>query len=41
MKRFILFSAMVTLSFLTACNTVEGFGQDIKKGGEAIQKAGR
>jgi predicted small secreted protein len=24
--------------FLTACNTVEGAGKDIEKGGEAIQK---
>ena len=24
---------------LTACNTMEGMGKDIKKGGEAIEKA--
>jgi predicted small secreted protein len=24
---------------LTACNTVQGVGKDIEKGGEAIQKA--
>jgi predicted small secreted protein len=24
---------------LTACNTVQGIGKDIEKGGEAIQKA--
>jgi len=24
---------------LSACNTVKGIGQDIEKGGEAIQKA--
>ncbi|WP_144290343.1 entericidin A/B family lipoprotein [Chitinilyticum litopenaei] len=24
---------------LTACNTVEGIGKDIKKGGQAIEKA--
>ncbi len=31
---------LVTLSFfLAGCNTVRGLGQDIEKGGEAIQKA--
>jgi len=24
---------------LAACNTVEGLGKDVKKGGEAIEKA--
>ena len=24
---------------IAACNTVEGFGKDVKKGGEAIEKA--
>jgi len=24
---------------LAACNTVEGFGKDVKKGGEAIEKS--
>ena len=24
---------------LTACNTMEGLGKDIKKGGQAIEKA--
>jgi entericidin B len=33
---FALLSAVVLLS---ACNTVRGVGQDIEKGGEAIQKA--
>jgi entericidin B len=26
---------------LTGCNTVQGMGKDIKKGGEAIEKAGK
>ncbi len=26
---------------LSACNTVEGMGKDIKKGGEAIEKAAK
>ncbi len=32
---FIVASAFV----LAGCNTVEGVGKDIKKGGEAIEKA--
>lgn len=34
----ILFISML-LTGLTACNTVEGIGKDIKKGGEAIEKS--
>ena len=31
---------LVALSFaLSACNTVQGIGKDIEKGGEAIQKS--
>ena len=26
---------------LSACNTVQGIGQDVKKGGEAIEKSAR
>ena len=25
----------------TACNTMEGFGKDVKKGGESIEKAAK
>ena len=35
-----LFTLMGVVS-LSACNTVEGLGQDIKKGGEAIEKAAK
>ncbi len=34
----IFFLLAVTL-LLTACNTVQGLGKDLEKGGEAIQKA--
>ena len=38
MKKLTLILA--ALDFLSAgCNTVRGIGQDIEKGGEAIQKA--
>ncbi len=31
---------LVALTFaLTACNTIQGIGKDIEKGGEAIQKS--
>ena len=30
---------VAALIFLAACNTVQGIGKDIEKGGEAIQKA--
>ncbi len=31
--------AVVVSMSMTGCNTVKGLGQDIEKGGEAIQKA--
>ncbi|WP_156129093.1 MULTISPECIES: entericidin A/B family lipoprotein [Chitinibacter] len=37
--RVILFG--VLLLSLTACNTISGIGKDIKKGGEAIEKAAK
>ncbi|MDH5265771.1 MAG: entericidin A/B family lipoprotein [Betaproteobacteria bacterium] len=36
----ILFALAVAL-VLAGCNTVEGVGKDIKKGGEAIEKAAK
>jgi entericidin B len=41
MKRFILVMLMAFAALsLSACNTVEGMGKDIKKAGESIEKAG-
>jgi entericidin B len=37
-KLSMVFVVIAALS-LTACNTVRGIGQDVEKGGEAIQKA--
>ena len=34
-----VFVACALMFVLSACNTVEGIGKDIKKGGEAIQKS--
>ncbi len=33
--------AIAIAASLTACNTVQGIGKDIEKGGQAIGKAGR
>ena len=32
-------SLMLAVLFLAGCNTVEGIGKDLKKGGEKIEKA--
>jgi predicted small secreted protein len=37
MKKIFAFSVLIVL--LTGCNTIEGVGKDIKKGGEVIEKA--
>ena len=37
MKRLLVLIA--TISLLAACNTIQGVGKDIKKGGEVIEKA--
>jgi len=40
MKRFaFLVLALIAAMQLTACNTMQGLGKDIKKGGEAIERA--
>ena len=39
MKKLIALVACVLV--VAACNTVEGVGKDIKKGGEAIEKAAK
>ncbi|KAA3649857.1 MAG: entericidin, EcnA/B family [Proteobacteria bacterium] len=42
MKRLIaLIVAVMAVGSLSACNTVRGVGQDIEKGGEAIQRAAK
>ncbi len=38
MKRAIII-ALLTLPLLSACNTMEGLGQDIQKGGEKLEKS--
>jgi predicted small secreted protein len=36
-----MFAMIVCALALAACNTMEGVGKDIKKGGEAIEKAAK
>jgi len=37
MSRVLILSVLMLV--LSACNTVQGIGKDIKKGGEAIEKS--
>ncbi len=39
MKNFTLLLAVLAL--LAGCNTMEGLGKDLKKGGEEIEKAAK
>ncbi len=34
-----LFSLLLLAAVLSGCNTVQGIGKDVEKGGEAIQRA--
>jgi len=36
-----MFTLIVCMLAVAACNTMEGVGKDIKKGGEAIEKAAK
>jgi predicted small secreted protein len=39
MSRVLVVSVLMLL--LSACNTVQGIGKDVKKGGEVIEKSAR
>jgi predicted small secreted protein len=39
MRKFAALLGVLVVVLLSGCNTVQGFGKDIEKGGEAIQKA--
>ncbi len=39
MKRFFLIMIALMLPALAACNTVEGVGKDVQKGGEGLENA--
>lgn len=36
-----LFVLMAVIAFLAGCNTVQGVGKDLQKGGEAVEKAAK
>ncbi|MDD5179717.1 MAG: entericidin A/B family lipoprotein [Gallionellaceae bacterium] len=36
-----ILALLMALSVLTACNTMEGLGKDIKKGGEKLEKTAK
>ena len=38
MKRLIALALAATYVFITGCNTVQGAGKDIERGGEKVQK---
>ena len=40
-KRFLLAlaAAALTISTLSACNTIQGVGKDIQRGGQALENA--
>ncbi|HAN55230.1 MAG TPA: hypothetical protein DCQ77_03055 [Betaproteobacteria bacterium] len=39
MRRVILFTVLLSVLSLSACNTVHGFGQDVEKVGDSIKKS--
>ena len=39
MNKFVICVMLLVVVALTACNTIQGMGKDIEKGGEAIQKS--
>ncbi|MCX7167518.1 MAG: entericidin A/B family lipoprotein [Rhodocyclales bacterium] len=36
-----IFVVSILMLVLSACNTVQGIGKDLKKGGDAIEKSAR
>ena len=41
MRKFIALSIVAATLAVSACNTVEGVGQDVQKAGEAVSGAAR
>ncbi|HRQ05984.1 MAG TPA: entericidin A/B family lipoprotein [Nitrosomonas halophila] len=42
MKMIFIFLLMLTFAVhLSACNTVQGFGKDLQRGGEAIERTAK
>ena len=41
MRKVIALVGVFAVALLAGCNTVHGFGKDLEKGGEAIQKVAK
>lgn len=41
LRRLTAMAGIIAMFVLTGCNTVQGLGKDIEKGGEAIQKVAK
>lgn len=42
MKKFLFAAAsLIALQSLSACNTIEGIGKDVKAGGEVVEETAR
>lgn len=39
MRKFLILALLFTLPLLAACNTMEGMGQDIQKGGKNLENS--
>jgi entericidin B len=39
MKKLAIIAALMLLPLITACNTMEGLGEDVQKGGEKIEES--
>lgn len=39
LKKITMTAVLISLLFLTACNTLHGFGKDVESAGEAIKRA--
>ncbi len=37
-KNYLLLLSLVLMLLLSACNTMQGLGKDVQRGGEAIEK---
>ena len=38
MRRFLAVAVVAWIAMLAGCNTMQGFGQDMERGGEKIQE---
>ena len=41
MRKTLFFVALLSVAFLTGCNTMQGVGKDLEKAGEKIEKSAK